>query len=187
MAVKIMAADDSATMRRVLEMTFAGESVEMLTVESGEAVLERAPRWVPDLVIADAAMEGMDGYDVSRALKTNPATQGTAVLILASQHNPFDVTRGRDCGVDDHILKPYDTQLLIDKTREVLSKPRAKAAAGAGPTPAPPRAPSAGRPRPSGGPTGRSTVMGPGASSEMNRPHLELADEEPAPRPSRPS
>ena len=66
MAVRILAADDSATMRKVIELTFAGEAVDVETVDSGEAALERAASSPPDLVIADASMS-MSGYDVARA------------------------------------------------------------------------------------------------------------------------
>lgn len=196
MAVKILAADDSQTMRKVLEMTFAGESVEIETVASGEAAVERASETSPDLVIADASM-AMDGYEVARALKTSPATQNVAVIVLASQHHPYDAEKGRAAGVDDHILKPYDSQAMIDKARDVLTKPRARAvgapASAAVPParpapPAPPKPPGlparpGGIARPgSAAPSPRSTVaFGAVAPPKPapGRPILELAEEEP--------
>lgn len=167
MAVKILAAEDSATMRRVLEMTFAGEPVQMLSVESGEAAVERASQWTPDLVVADASMERMDGYDVARALKTNPATQRAAVILLASQHTPFDAKRAKECGVDDHVLKPFDTQAMIEKAKEVLSRPRASPTGGAVQAAgAPPAAPSS-----TGGARGRALPpRPPGQGSPRGRP-----------------
>ena len=119
MAVRILAADDSATMRKVIEMTFAGEGVEVTTVASGEAAVQAATASPPDLVIADASM-AMSGYDVAHALKSNASTASVAVIVLASQHTPFDSSKAKDCGVDDHILKPYDSQAMIDKAMQVL-------------------------------------------------------------------
>ncbi|HJL20267.1 MAG TPA: response regulator, partial [Sandaracinaceae bacterium LLY-WYZ-13_1] len=145
MAVKILAADDSETMQKVLQMTFAGEAVEIETVGSGEAALERASQDPPDLVIADASMS-MDGYEVARALKSNDATANVAVLVLASQHTPFDAGKAKDAGVDDHILKPYDSQAMIDKAKEVLSKPRAAASGAPAAVPAAPKPPSPPKP-----------------------------------------
>ncbi|MBX3272794.1 MAG: response regulator, partial [Sandaracinaceae bacterium] len=113
-------------MRRVLEMTFAGEPVEIVTVDGGDAAIERAFASPPDLVIADASM-AKSGYDVAQALKSNGATQSVAVILLSSQHHPYDAARGKDAGVDDHVLKPFDTQAMIDKAQEVLSRPRAVA------------------------------------------------------------
>lgn len=167
MAVKILAADDSATMRKVLEMTFAGEAVELETVDSGQAAVERASASPPDLVIADASMD-MSGYDVAAALKGNAATANVAVIVLASQHTPYDAGKGKESGVDDHILKPYDSQAMIDKAQEVLSKPRATSSVAA---PAKPVAPSPPR-RPSAGP--RSTVAFGAAPPKPDRPAVEL-------------
>jgi CheY-like chemotaxis protein len=152
-AVKILAADDSATLRRVLQMTFAGEGVEVEAVDSGEAAVERALKGAPDLVIADASMS-MDGYEVARALKANSSTQNVAVILLASQHHPYDVEKGKQVGVDDHILKPYDSQAMIEKAKEVLARPRARgtapvavaAARPAVPQPAAPARPAAPQP-----------------------------------------
>jgi CheY-like chemotaxis protein len=210
-AVKILAADDSSTMRKVLEMTFAGEAVEIETVGDGEAAVERASQLSPDLVIADVSMS-MDGYEVARALKSKPVTQNVAVILLASQHHPYDPERGRAAGVDDHILKPYDTQALIDKARDVLSRPRARAsgvaaapspattttattATGAARPPLPlqgqapgPRAPSLGRPGATGGAPPSTVAFGAMPRPKpppAARPLLELADEEPAPPPAR--
>lgn len=208
MAVKILAADDSTTMRKVLETTFAGESVEIETVASGEAAVERASQSAPDLVIADASM-AMDGYEVARTLKTSSGTENVAVIVLASQHHPYDAEQGRAAGVDDHILKPYDSQAMIDKARDVLSKPRARPAGGAAASPArpapvkppaPAAVPPAAIPRTSGAgrpaaPSPRATVAFGSASPPRpgvvappagpGRPVLELADEEPIQSPPR--
>ncbi|MCB9591690.1 MAG: response regulator [Sandaracinaceae bacterium] len=178
-------------MRKVLELTFAGEPVEIETVDSGEAAVERASQSAPDVVIADASMS-MSGYEVAQQLKSNPATQNVAVIVLASQHHAYDAAKGKECGVDDHVLKPYDSQVMIDKTQEVLSRPRASASGGAVSAPArpvpaaPPQRPSSpgvGRPA-TGAPSNlRSTV----SFGTPQRPVLELAEEDAAPaRPAAP-
>lgn len=138
---KILGVDDSQTMRRILEMTFAGDpSMSVTTVEDGE----RALRWitdnVPDVVLADASMTGVDGYEIARRIRSSPSTQHIAVVLLASQHCPFDAEKAKQCGVDDHVLKPFETQALIDKVRDVLARPRAAAAGARAPAPAPPSA-----------------------------------------------
>jgi len=202
--VKILVADDSATMRQVMEMTFAGEDAEVITVDSGDAAIQRARELRPDVVIVDASM-ATDGYTVSQAIKNDGGLSGTAVILLASQHHPFDEGRAAQAGIDDHVLKPFDSGQLIDKVSQVLGRPRAAATAGApafasapasrqtagGPPPPPPRS-TAGGPshapatRPAhkatvafGAPVGKPPPPPPGA-----RPVLELADEPPAPRPA---
>ncbi|MDQ3037977.1 MAG: response regulator, partial [Myxococcota bacterium] len=150
---KILGVDDSKTMRRILEMTFAGDgSSSITTVDDGDSAVRWAAENGADIVLADASMGGTDGYEVARALRSNPATQNVAVIVLASQHQPYDADKGRSCGVDDHVLKPFETQALIDKVRDVLGRPRAAATAGARPAsavaaaPRPPAPPSPPRP-----------------------------------------
>lgn len=151
---KILGVDDSKTMRRILEMMFAGDaSSSITTVDDGDSAVRWAAENGADIVLADASMGGTDGYEVARALRSNPSTQNVAVIVLASQHHPFDAEKGRACGVDDHVLKPFETQALLDKVRDVLGRPRAAATAGArgaasavAAAPRPPAPPSPPRP-----------------------------------------
>jgi len=130
--VKILVADDSVTMRRILELTFAGEDATVTGVDSGDAAVARASELRPDVVFADVSM-GSDGYRVAASIKSTPGLEQTAVILLASQKHPYDEGKARNAGVDDHVLKPFDTQLVIDKVKQVLGRPRAAAAAGAQP------------------------------------------------------
>lgn len=138
MSVNILVADDSVTMRRILEVTFQGEDAQVTSVESGEAAVRKASELTPDVVFADLSLSGMDGYSIASAIKTAPGLERTAVVVMASQKHPYDEDKGKAAGVDDHILKPFDTQLVIDRVKQVLAKPRAAptraaAAAQAGP------------------------------------------------------
>lgn len=132
MPVTILVAEDSVTMRRIVEMTFAGEKdVRVVSVDSGNAAVQKASELRPDVVIADGSMQGMDGYEVARAIKTDGGLANTAVILMASQKAPYDDGRGKSCGVDDHIIKPFDTQHMIDRVQQVLGRPRAQATGGA--------------------------------------------------------
>lgn len=146
MPVKILVADDSATMRQIIHMTFAGEDAEIMAVDSAAAAVERARMNRPDVIFADASMGPTDGYELARTIKSDPSLANIAVIMLTSQFNTYDEARARASGVDDHVDKPFDTQVAIDKVAEVLSRPRASVAvqtgARAAPPPAPPRAPA---------------------------------------------
>lgn len=124
---KILGVDDSATMRLILEMTFAGDGASITTIDRGDAAIRAAGELGADIVLADASMEQPDGYEIARQLKANPATQHVPVIVMASQHHPFDAERARQSGVDDHVLKPFDTQAVLDKVREAIKR---RAAAG---------------------------------------------------------
>jgi CheY-like chemotaxis protein len=135
-SVNILVADDSVTMRRILEVTFQGEDAQVTSVETGEAAVRKASELTPDVVFADLSLSGMDGYSIASAIKASPGLERTAVVVMASQKHPYDEDKGKAAGVDDHILKPFDTQLVIDRVKQVLAKPRAvptRAAAAAAP------------------------------------------------------
>jgi CheY-like chemotaxis protein len=173
--LKILVADDSATMRKIFEMTFAGEDARVIAVDGGDAAIAKAREVQPDVVLADGSLAGTDGYEVARALKGSDGPDAPAVILLASQHAPYDAERGKAAGVDDHVLKPFDTQSLIDKVTAAAGKPRAAAQAGAAPAaspaappakppapPAPPAAPAAARPAPAA-PAARPAPAAPSA------------------------
>ncbi|MDI1479909.1 response regulator [Polyangium sp. y55x31] len=142
MASTILAVDDSVTMRKVLEITFAGPEFRCVAVNGHDAALEKLKTEKPALVIADVTLEGKSGYDLCKAIKqASPATQ---VLILSSKQNPYDQAKGSAAQADDHIDKPYDSTAMIDKVKKMLASPakpaeapKAAAAPVAAPTPVP--------------------------------------------------
>ncbi len=113
--MRILIVEDSVTMRKVMEMTFAGEDAELLVVENGERALQQAAAFGPEVAFIDSSLPGIDGYEVTRAIKSDPMLSDTAVILMASQHRPLDSARASEVGADDHILKPFDTQEAIDK------------------------------------------------------------------------
>lgn len=132
-AVKILAVDDSAVMRKIMEMTFAGEDAEVLTAASADEAIAAAHQFAPDVVFADASMTGKDGYAVASAIKSSGGK--AVVIVMASQHAPYDEAKGAANGVDDHIAKPFDSQAIIDKVSAAMSgsvarKPAPVAAGG---------------------------------------------------------
>jgi CheY-like chemotaxis protein len=120
--MRILIVEDSVTMREVMEMTFAGEDAELLAVESGELAVQRGREFRPDIAFIDASLPGIDGYEVTRAIKSDPQLAGTGVILMASQHRPLDAPRAAEVGADDHILKPFDTQEAIDKATSLAEK-----------------------------------------------------------------
>jgi CheY-like chemotaxis protein len=180
---KILVADDSATMRRVLEMTFAGEDARVLSVDNGDAAINKAAELVPDVVFADASMSGVDGYEVARRIKAMPQLAKVAVIVMASQHTPYDDGKGRAAGVDDHIPKPFDTQSVIDKVAQVLARPRVMPASTGGEAPRPVAAPPAPRPAQ----LGAAPPAAPARSAVGNATRMGIGGPVPQPAPPRPA
>ena len=110
----LLAIDDSKTMRKVLEITFAGEDYRTVLSESASDALAKLRSERPAVVLLDAILGDTNGYDLCQRIKAEAPQVG--VIILSSKQHPYDRARGTAAGADDFIDKPFDTQALIDKT-----------------------------------------------------------------------
>jgi CheY-like chemotaxis protein len=130
----ILAVDDSATMRKVLEITFGGEDFRVVTADGASAALSRLGE-EPVAAVIDTSLGGDDGYLLAKEMRARQPR--LALVIMASRYTPYDANRGRDAGVDDYIDKPFDTQALIEKVKKALitreTREAAKPAAVAAP------------------------------------------------------
>jgi CheY-like chemotaxis protein len=129
----LLAVDDSATMRKVLEITFAGEDFRVIAADGSAGALARMSD-EPVAVVIDSAVDG-DGYSLAKEVRARDAR--AAIVLLSSRYTPFDAGRGKDSGVDDFIDKPFDTQALIDKVKKAIVARETAKSAVAAPTPAP--------------------------------------------------
>jgi DNA-binding response OmpR family regulator len=129
-ASTLLAVDDSLTMRKVLEITFASPDFNIVTANSPDAALLKIKAEKPDLIITDGTLEPKNGYELCKEIKRLFPT--TPVLLLSSKQNPFDVAKGTASQVDDHMDKPFDTQQMIDKVKKLLSGQPAGAVKPAG-------------------------------------------------------
>ena len=143
MSKKILLADDSITIQKVIGITFANEDYELTVVDNGADAVAKAAEIRPDLVLADVIMPEKDGYEVCKEIKANPALAGVPVILLTGTFEPFDEAKSKEAGADDFITKPFESQTLIDKVKEQLAK--VSAAPATAPTP-PPLAPEAAAP-----------------------------------------
>ncbi|HXX67185.1 MAG TPA: response regulator [Polyangiaceae bacterium] len=113
----LLAVDDSATMRKVLEITFSGDDFRVTSADGASGALARMGE-DPAAVVIDTSLGADDGYALAKELRSRNAR--LAIVLMASRYSPYDAARGRDAGVDDFIDKPFDTQSLIDKVKKAL-------------------------------------------------------------------
>jgi len=139
-AITLLAVDDSVTMRKVLEITFAEENYKTSVASNGHEAMNLLRSEKPAIALVDHTLPDGSGYDLAQQIKQ--AMPSIAVVVLSSKQNPYDKARGQASGVDDFMDKPFDTQKLIDKVTQVLSQPRAAAAAPAAAAPPPQAAPA---------------------------------------------
>ncbi len=136
----LLAVDDSATMRKVLEITFAGEDFRVVSADGAANALARLTD-DPIAAVIDTSLGGEDSYALAKEVRSRNAR--VALVLMTSRYSPYDANRGRDAGVDDFIDKPFDTQVLIDKVKKALvARELARAAAAAAPPPPAPAPPT---------------------------------------------
>jgi CheY-like chemotaxis protein len=118
----ILLADDSVTIQKVVELTFMDEEFRVTSVGNGAEAIAWLGENRPDVVIADVHMPGADGYEVSRRSKELHAT--VPVLLLVGTFETFDSDAATRSGADGHLKKPFDSQDLLRRVRELASSGR---------------------------------------------------------------
>src|SRR5437667_7394213 len=115
-------ADDSLTIQKVAELSFAGSGYELVCVSNGQKALEKIAAEKPDLILADVVMPEKNGYEVCEAVKSNPATARIPVVLLSGVFEPFDRERAERIGCDSIVSKPFDSQKLLAQVGEILAR-----------------------------------------------------------------
>ena len=141
MGKKILLADDSITIQKVIELTFSDEDFDVITVGNGRLALEKLPEVRPDIVLCDIIMPEKDGYEVCEQIKTNPSTSHIPVLLLTGAFEPFDQERAARAGYDGSLAKPFEPETLIAKVKDLLARAPVRASAPPLVRPAPVAAP----------------------------------------------
>src|SRR3954463_9010161 len=134
MPQKLLLADDSVTIQRVIELTFADEDVHVIAVGNGQAAIDSVQRDRPDIVLADVGMPERNGYEVAAFIKGNPALAHIPVVLLTGAFEPVDETRARAVGCDGVLVKPFEPQMVINRVKDLLAGRRSGGLWGAKPS-----------------------------------------------------
>ncbi len=136
MAYRLLLADDSVTIQKVVELTFSDEDFAIVAVGDGNVAYEKIRATKPDIILSDVIMPGLNGYDLCAKVKQDPQLRGIPFLFLKGTFESFDEERAMAVGSDGFIMKPFESQELISRVKELVAKAQAAAAAPA-PAPAP--------------------------------------------------
>jgi len=120
----LLLADDSVTIQRVIELTFADEDVQVIAVSDGDQAIERLQAAPPDIVLADIGMPGKNGYEVAQFVRQTPRLSHIPVVLLTGAFEPVDQARANEAGCDGVLAKPFEPQLVISRVRELLEQAR---------------------------------------------------------------
>ncbi|MCE1225664.1 MAG: response regulator [Geobacteraceae bacterium] len=134
-SISILLADDSITIQKVVGIIFGSDDYTLTVVDNGKAAVQKAQELQPDVLLIDALMPGMNGYEVCEAIRKDAALAAKPVLLLTGSFEPFDEDKARQCGADDHIVKPFESQQIVAKVQELYQLGRNRAGSVTAPAP----------------------------------------------------
>lgn len=120
MSYKLLLADDSVTIQRVVALSFAHEDVCVIAVGDGEEAIAHVQTDRPDIVLVDIGVPKRSGYDVAAFIKHDAALSHIPVLLLAGAFEPIDDEQVRRAGCDGVLVKPFEPRHMIARVRELL-------------------------------------------------------------------
>jgi len=127
MAYKLLLADDSVTIQKVVELTFTDEDFDIISVGDGITALEKIKAEKPDIILSDVIMPGMNGYELCAKVKEEDDLKRIPFLFLKGTFESFDEEKANAAGADGFIVKPFESQELIPKVKEMVESYRAPA------------------------------------------------------------
>jgi two-component system alkaline phosphatase synthesis response regulator PhoP len=129
---RILIAEDDPKQAELVRRYAVSEGHQVTVVGDGRAAIDEIRTTVPDLLILDVMMPGVDGLDVCRILRGSPETEALPILMLTARAGENDLLLGLDLGADDYMTKPYSPRELMARSRSLLRRSRASATATGG-------------------------------------------------------
>jgi CheY-like chemotaxis protein len=121
MTIRILVADESITIQKIVAMAFENEDAEVEGVDDGKKIFEKVPDFKPDIVLADVDMPGLDGFELCQKIKRDPELANIKVLLLASDFEDFDEGRFKECQAENHISKPFKSDDIVKMVTQVMA------------------------------------------------------------------
>ena len=119
---KILVVDDEEDILELVSFSLLREGYRVSCVSSGEEALRLIESEVPDLIVLDLMLPGIDGLEVARRLKVDPGTRGVPVVMLTAKSEEADVVIGLELGADDYVTKPFSPRVLVARVKAVLRR-----------------------------------------------------------------
>jgi CheY-like chemotaxis protein len=129
MAKRILLADDSITIQKVVELTFSDGDYEVIAVNNGAKAIQKLSEMRPDIILSDIIMPEKNGYEVCEYVKSHPEYRNIPVILLTGTFEPFDPDRADKAGCDAVVTKPFESQSLIHKVEELIQQSQSSPAA----------------------------------------------------------
>ena len=124
--IRVLVADDDDLLLQLLEHKLTQQGYTVICVEDGEHALEMARAEIPDLIVLDGMMPGMDGFDVLRNLKEGDDTRDIPVVMLTARNMERDIVSGLTLGAEEYLVKPFMPEELVVRIKRLVDTKVAK-------------------------------------------------------------
>jgi len=121
---KILIVDDEEDILELVRYNLSREGYKILCASTGEEGLNAAGKEIPDLIVLDLMLPGVDGLDVTRRLKGDDATRKIPIVMLTAKGEESDIVTGLELGADDYITKPFSPRVMVARIKTVLRRER---------------------------------------------------------------
>ena len=118
----ILVVEDEDDIRELLRYNLAKEGYQVTGSASGEEALKAVRVAMPDLMLLDLMLPGLDGLEVCRSLKQDPQTRNLPIVMLTAKGEEADIVAGLELGADDYVTKPFSLRVLLARLRAVLRR-----------------------------------------------------------------
>ncbi len=118
----VLVADDDEDILQLVSFRLERAGYTVVTAADGQQALAAARQHQPDLAVLDVMMPGLNGYEVTRQLRADPATAAIPVILLTARVQEADVSRGFEAGADDYLRKPFSPQELRSRVQAILAR-----------------------------------------------------------------
>jgi DNA-binding response OmpR family regulator len=119
---KVLVVDDDPVILKLLQVNFEMEGFEVVTAADGHEGLAAARAVTPDVIVTDVMMPGMDGLALVAALRKEPATEKTPIIVLSAKAQTSDRRDGLQAGADDYVTKPFEPLELVERVTALLDR-----------------------------------------------------------------
>ena len=124
---KILVVDDEEDILELVRFNLSKEGYQVICAATGEKAVEMARAELPDLMVLDLMLPGMDGLEAAKFLKNNPETQNIPIVMLTAKGEESDVVTGLELGADDYVVKPFSPRILLARVKAVLRRKQTEA------------------------------------------------------------
>jgi two-component system, OmpR family, alkaline phosphatase synthesis response regulator PhoP len=119
---RVLICDDDPLLLELMEFRLSGKGFVVSTAADGAEALEKARGQVPDVVVLDAMMPRVDGFQVLKSIKDDPALAGTVVIMLTARKSERDIVSALEKGADDYLVKPFIPEELLARMNRLLAR-----------------------------------------------------------------